>query len=212
VVKLLESTFIRIGNEEYAEENGSFGLTTLRNGHVQILGEMLKFKFRGKSGQTHEIVLEDRRLARIVRKCRDIPGSALFQYLDEDGQHQILDSGDVNEYLREIGGGEFTAKDFRTWGGTCLAASFLLENCAISSNGQTKATLTRVVKQVGSKLGNKPAACKKYYIHPAVMDCYASGYLAEVASRFRSSHGNHFYEQVVLALLKSAKRALKTAA
>jgi len=127
VVKLLETTFIRIGNEEYAEENGSFGLTTLRNQHCQVLGGVLKFKFRGKSGQHHEITLEDKRLARIIRKCKDIPGSSLFEYLDEDGQPQSLESGDVNAYLREISGGDFTAKDFRTWGGTCLAANFLLE-------------------------------------------------------------------------------------
>jgi len=116
VVKLLETTYIRIGNEEYAEENGSFGLTTLRNQHVQILGEMLKFKFRGKSGQHHEITLEDKRLARRLRRCRDIPGSALFQYIDEQGEAETLESGDVNDYLREISGGDFSAKDFRTWG------------------------------------------------------------------------------------------------
>ena len=117
VVKLLETTFIRIGNEEYAEENGSFGLTTLQNQHVRVLGDTLKFKFRGKSAQNHEITLHDARLAKIIRRCRDIPGSSLFQYLDEEGQPQSIDSGDVNEYLKEATGGDFTAKDFRTWGG-----------------------------------------------------------------------------------------------
>jgi DNA topoisomerase I len=211
VVRLLESTFIRVGNEEYAEENGSFGLTTLRNQHVQILGEMLKFKFRGKSGQNHEIILEDRRLSRIVRKCRDIPGSALFQYLDEQGQPQTLDSGDVNDYLREIVGGEFTAKDFRTWGGTCLAAGFLMTNCTDSSDRPSKAALAEVVKQVGLKLGNKPAACKKYYIHPAVMNCY-TGNLLDIASRFRGSRGTNLCEQVVLSLLTQAKAREKKVA
>jgi DNA topoisomerase-1 len=156
--------------------------------------------------------LEDRRLARIVRKCRDMPGSALFQYLDEQGDPQVLDSGDVNDYLREIGGAEFTAKDFRTWGGTCLAVGFLLARCGASTNGQPKATLVEVVKEVASKLGNKPAACRKYYIHPAVMDCYTDGDLLHLASQIRSGHGNHVYERVVLSLLHSTNRKRKKAA
>lgn len=208
VVKLLETTYIRIGNEEYAEENGSFGLTTLRNQHVQILGGMLKFKFRGKSGQNHEVVLEDRRLARIIRRCKEIPGSALFEYLDDDGQPQSIESGDVNDYLREISGAEFTAKDFRTWGGTCLAASFLLEKCADQEpDPQTKSVLVEVVKEVASKLGNKPATCRKYYIHPAVMECYSAGTLRDFAEKFRDSRSNYAYEQIVLALLTPLKRA-----
>lgn len=213
VVKLLETTYIRIGNEEYAEENGSFGLTTLRNQHVQILGGMLKFKFRGKSGQHHEIVLEDPRLARIIRRCKEIPGSALFEYLDDDGQPQSIESGDVNEYLREISGAEFTAKDFRTWGGTCLAASFLLEKCASQEGDpQTKSVIVDVIKEVASKLGNKPATCKKYYIHPAVMDCYLAGTLREFAEKFRDSRSNYAYERIVLALLTPLKRARARAA
>lgn len=213
VVKLLETTYIRVGNEEYAEKNGSFGLTTLRNQHVQILGSMLKFKFRGKSGQAHEIVLEDPRLARIVRRCKEIPGSALFEYLDEEGQPQSLESGDVNEYLREISGAEFTAKDFRTWGGTCLAASFLLEKCAEQHDDHaTKSVLVDVVKEVASKLGNKPATCKKYYIHPAVMECYSAGTLRESAEKFRDSRSNYAYEQIVLALLTPLKRTRAKAA
>jgi DNA topoisomerase-1 len=206
VVKLLETTYIRIGNEEYAEENGSFGLTTLRNQHVQILGDMLKFRFRGKSAQHHEITLEDPRLARILRRCKDLPGSALFAYLDENGEPQSIESGDVNEYLKEISGAEFTAKDFRTWGGTCLAASFLLEKCS-EGDPATKAALVDVVKDVACKLGNKPATCKKYYIHPAVMDCYTAGTLREFAEKFRDSRSNYLYEQIVLALLGPLKRA-----
>lgn len=216
VVKLLETTYIRIGNEEYAEENGSFGLTTLRNQHVQILGEMLKFRFRGKSGQKHEITLSDPRLARIIRKCKDIPGSALFQYLDENGEPQSIESGDVNEYLREISGGDFTAKDFRTWGGTCLAAECLLEKCAEGGDPELKreikSVLVDVVKEVACKLGNKPATCKKYYIHPAVVDCYSAGKLREVAEKFRESSGTHLYEQIVLSLLTPLKRARAKAA
>jgi DNA topoisomerase-1 len=207
VVKLLETTYIRVGNEEYAEENGSFGLTTLRNQHVQILGDMLKFRFRGKSGQSHEITIEDPRLARILKKCKDIPGSALFGYIDEEGNPQSIESGDVNDYLREISGGDFTAKDFRTWGGTCLAASFLLLRASGEDSPATKAALVDVVKEVACKLGNKPATCRKYYIHPAVMDSYAAGTLREFAEKFRDTQSNYLYEQIVLSLLTPLKRA-----
>jgi DNA topoisomerase I len=207
IVKLLETTYIRVGNEEYAEENGSFGLTTLRNRHVQILGEVLKFKFRGKSGQQHEITLQNPRLARILRRCKDIPGSALFQYIDGTGQPQTVESGDVNEYLREISGGDFTAKDFRTWGGTCLAAGYLLEKCAESECGRaTKAVLVDVVKNVAEKLGNKPSTCKKYYIHPAILDCYVAGTLREAADKFRNSGNSYQYEHLVLSLLRPPER------
>jgi DNA topoisomerase I len=216
VVKLLETTYIRVGNEEYAEENGSFGLTTLRDQHVQILGEMLKFRFRGKSGQKHEITVKDPHLARILRKCKDIPGSALFQYLDENGEPQSIESGDVNEYLREISGGDFTAKDFRTWGGTCLAASLLLEKCAAGGDPEAKqeikSVLVDVVKDVACKLGNKPATCKKYYIHPAIIDCYSAGNLGELAEKFRESSSAHLYEQIVLSVLTPLKRARAKAA
>jgi DNA topoisomerase-1 len=213
VVKLLETTYIRIGNEEYAEENGSFGLTTLRNQHCQILGGVLKFKFRGKSGQHHEITLEDKRLARIIRKCRDIPGSSLFEYLDEDGQPQTLESGDVNTYLREISGGDFTAKDFRTWGGTCLAANFLLEELNEqepddSTAKAAKSALVDVVKNVACKLGNKPATCKKYYIHPAVLESFTAGTLHTIADKFRDSRSKFQYEQLVLSLIRPLKRAV----
>lgn len=208
VVKLLETTYIRVGNEEYAEENGSFGLTTLQNQHVQVLGDTLKFKFRGKSAQRHEITIKDPRLARIVRRCRDLPGSSLFEYLDEEGKPASIESGDVNEYLREISGGEFTAKDFRTWGGTCLAANCLLSRCAESAGSPaTKTVLADIVKDVAAKLGNKPATCKKYYIHPAVMDAFSAGTLHEFAEKFRDSASNYSYEQIVLALLTPLKRA-----
>ncbi len=213
LVKLLETTYIRIGNEEYAEENGSFGLTTLRNQHVQVLGDTLKFKFRGKSGQHHEITVHDKRLASIIRRCKDIPGSSLFEYIDDDGQPQAVDSGEVNDYLKEISGGEFTAKDFRTWGGTCLAASLMLQQCATKEDdGPTKTAMVEVVKQVAAKLGNKPATCRKYYIHPGVMDCYAAGKLREFAEGFRPGTDAHFYERVVLGLLTPLKRARAKAA
>jgi DNA topoisomerase-1 len=208
IVKLLEMTYIRVGNEEYAEENGSFGLTTLQNRHVQVLGDTLRFKFRGKSAQHHEITVKDPRLARIIRKCRDLPGSSLFEYLDEEGNPGTIESGDVNEYLREASGGEFTAKDFRTWGGTCLAAGCLLARIAEKADSPaTKSVLVEVVKEVAGKLGNKPATCKKYYIHPAVLDSFTAGTLHELADKFRDSKSNYAYEQIVLSLLTPLKRS-----
>jgi DNA topoisomerase-1 len=212
VVKLLDTTYIRIGNEEYAEDNGSFGLTTFRNRHVEILGEMLKFKFRGKSGQNHEIKLRDARLARILHNCKCIPGSALFLYIDEQGQPASIESGDVNEYLREISGGDFTAKDFRTWGGTCLAAGYLLQKGAWETAKQLKSTLVDVVKDVSSKLGNKPATCRKYYIHPAVLDTYSAGTLCEMAQAYRDSRNAYIHERIVLSLIAPLKRARRRAA
>jgi DNA topoisomerase-1 len=208
IVKLLETTYIRIGNEEYAEENGSFGLTTLRNKHVEVLGSKLKFKFRGKSAQNHEITIEDRRLAQIVKRCRDLPGSALFEYLDDEGKPQNIESGDVNDYLQEISGAEFTAKDFRTWGGTVMAAEFLLARCAETENNKnTKAALVEVIKEVAAKLGNKPATCKKYYVHPSIMACYEAGHLAELAQRFRQDRRAEMFDKLILALLTPLKRA-----
>src|SRR5579875_2400778 len=208
IVKLLETTYIRVGNEEYAEQNGSFGLTTLQNQHVQVLGDTLKFKFRGKSAQRHEITVKDPRLARIIRRCRDLPGSSLFEYLDEEGKPASIESGDVNDYLREISGGEFTAKDFRTWGGTCLAASCLLARVADKAdNPATKSVLVEVVKEVAEKLGNKPATCRKYYIHPAVLDSFSAGTLHDLAEKFRDSKNNYAYEQIVLSLITPLKRS-----
>lgn len=213
VVKLLETSYIRIGNEEYAEENKSFGLTTLRNQHVQILGDTLKFKFRGKSRQHHEIEVHDRRLARIIQRCQDIPGSSLFEYIDEDGKPETIDSGDVNDYLREISDGDFTAKDFRTWGGTCLAVSSLLARCAMEEHNQaTKAAMVEVVKEVAAKLGNKPATCRKYYIHPVVLQCFEAGQLKEFADKYREGQPEQFYERVVLSLLTPLKKARAKAA
>jgi DNA topoisomerase-1 len=207
IVKLLETTYIRVGNEEYVKENESFGLTTLQNRHVQILGEVLRFHFRGKSGQKHEIALDDARLARVVRKCKCLPGSAVFQYLDEDGQPASVDSGDVNEYLRDISQGEFTAKDFRTWGGTCLALEYLLETGSVDTAKDLKTTLVDVVKSVAEKLGNKPATCRKYYIHPDVLDSFATGRLVTVAASLRRGESSYLYEKLLLTLLKPQKLA-----
>lgn len=200
VVKLLETTYIRVGNEEYAQENDSFGLTTLRNQHVKILGDLLKFKFRGKSGQNHEIAIKDRRLASIVRKTKCLPGSQLFQYLDEEGNRAAVDSGNVNEYLRAISGGDFTAKDFRTWAGTTLAASSLILQATPPGEKELKSALVEVVKEVASKLGNRPATCRKYYIHPALFDTFATGRLHELAQQC-SVKGGEICDELVLAVL-----------
>jgi DNA topoisomerase-1 len=176
-VRLLETSFIRIGNGTYAEENGSFGLTTMKDRHVRIDGAKLLFKFRGKSGMDHTIELTDRRLAKIVRDCRDLPGYELFQYVTEGGEQRTIDAADVNQYLRETSGQEFTAKDFRTWSGTVLAIGAFREAGPASSETQAKKTTVDVVKQVARQLGNRPATCRKYYVHPAVIDAYADGTL-----------------------------------
>ncbi len=185
VVRLLETTYIRIGNEEYAKANKSFGLTTLRDGHVEVAGTKLRFRFIGKSGMRHEIEVRDRRLARIVKMCRDLPGYELFQYIDENGVRQDVDSGDVNAYLREIAGEDFSAKDFRTWGGTLLAARELRLMTPPKSQREAKKTVTQVIQRVASVLGNRPATCRKYYVHPAVLEAYADGSLYEAVAQVR---------------------------
>ena len=177
VVRLLETTFIRVGNEEYARENDSFGLTTLRNKHVQIEGATLRFRFRGKSGQAHSIEMTDRRLANVVRQCRDLPGYELFQYLDREGELRTVDSADVNRYLRQITGQDFSAKDFRTWAGTILAARELTALGPCFSARTAKRNIVGATKRVAQQLGNRPATCRKYYIHPAIVDAYGSGAL-----------------------------------
>ncbi len=172
VVRLLETTFIRVGNEEYARTNKSFGLTTLKDRHVTIDGAKIRFRFRGKSGKDHEITLANRRIARLVKRCRDLPGQDLFQYLDEHDDPQPIDSGDVNSYLREIAADDFTAKDFRTWAGTLLAAHCLDEVEAFETATAAKAACVTAVAEVASKLGNTPAICRKCYIHPAVLAAF----------------------------------------
>ena len=197
VVKLLETTLIRVGNEEYARDNGSFGLTTLRSRHVAVAGATLRFRFRGKSGKEHEVAISDRRLARVVRACRELPGHELFQYVDESGERQAVDSADVNEYLRDVTGEDFTAKDFRTWGGTVLALGALCapgadrpaaqegEDRAAASSApgvdrerEARRAIVEAVKRVAAQLGNRPAICRKYYVHPAVLAAFLDGRLA----------------------------------
>lgn len=180
VVRLLETTCIRVGNDEYAKENESFGLTTLRNKHVRIEGSTLMFRFRGKGGQEHSVELTDRKLMRIIAQCMDLPGYELFEYLNEDGQVCRIDSSDVNDYLREISGQDFTAKDFRTWVGTVLAARELHAIGPASSDTEAKRSIVAAVKSVAQQLGNRPATCRKYYIHPAILNAYTSGALFTV--------------------------------
>jgi DNA topoisomerase-1 len=175
ILHLLESTFIRVGNEEYARENKSFGLTTMQDRHVDVKGSNLRFRFRGKSGITHDVDVTDRRIARIVSKLQDLPGQDLFQYLDEEGARCDITSQDVNDYLREISGEEFTAKDFRTWAGTVLVAMALNEVGAFETKQQAKANIKSAVTAVAKLLGNTPAICRKCYVHPAVFESYLSG-------------------------------------
>lgn len=186
VVRLLETTLVRVGNDEYARSNESFGLTTLRNRHARVNGRKVVFDFKGKSGVEHRIDLEDERLARIVRKCREIPGQDLFAYIDESGEACDVGSADVNEYLREIAGEDVTAKDFRTWAATTLAAVALERFEATGSKTALKRNVRRAVEAVAGMLRNTVAVCRKCYIHPAVIDGYLDGTL-RAALRQRSA-------------------------
>lgn len=187
VVKLLETTLIRIGNDEYARTNKSYGLTTMRNGHARVKGARVTFKFRGKSGKVHDITMDDRRLAAVVRRCQEMPGQELFAYEADDGSPVDVGSQEVNDYLREISGGEYTAKDFRTWAGTVLAAIALQEMEACTSEAQVKKNILTAVESVAAMLGNTPAVCRKCYIHPGILDSYLSGAtIATVSQRIRA--------------------------
>src|SRR5882724_1921579 len=174
VVRLLERTFIRIGNEEYARENKSFGLTTIKNRHVSVRGPHLRFRFRGKSGRQHEVDITDRRIAKIVSKCQDLPGQDLFQYVSDDGEPRNVTSQDVNDYLREITNENFSAKDFRTWAGTVLAAIALTAQSEFETKKQAKANLKTAICAVARLLGNTAAVCRKCYVHPAILEAYVT--------------------------------------
>jgi len=179
VVQLLEKTLIRVGNEEYARTNKHYGLTTMRNRHVDIEGAAINFRFRGKSGVYHTIGVNDRRLARILERLQDLPGQDLFQYVDDEGTIQSIGSADVNEYLREITGQDFTAKDFRTWAGTVLASLALQEFSTFDSETQAKKNIVHAIENVAARLGNTPTICRKCYVHPAVIDAYLDGSMLE---------------------------------
>jgi DNA topoisomerase-1 len=204
-VRLLEITLIRIGNDEYAKQNGSYGLTTLRNKHVQVYGQTIKFRFKGKGGKPHEVGIKDRRLARIIAKCQEIPGYELFQYINENGESVSVDSSDVNEYLREITGQYFTAKDFRTWAGTVLALLALKLQCE-SLNGakRTKKQINEAITNVANLLRNTPAVCRKSYIHPGILDGSLQGELEKNWQSFAEKDaikGLALEESIVLSYL-----------
>jgi DNA topoisomerase-1 len=180
IVYLLEATMMRVGNEEYARTNNSFGLTTLRRRHVRIDGSDVEFRFRGKSGVYHKVKVHDRRLARIIQRTRDLPGQDLFEYIDDDGETRTVDSSDVNDYLRTISGEDYTAKDFRTWSGTVLAAMALQEFEKFDSETQARKNIVRAIESVAERLGNTPSVCRKCYVHPAVLDAYLEGAALQV--------------------------------
>ena len=182
VVWLLEKTLIRVGSDEYARDNGSFGLTTLRRRHVAVSGAKLRFEFRGKSGVPHRVAITYRRIARIVQHCQELPGQELFQYLDDEGRRQSVDAGDVNQYLREIAGRQVTAKDFRTWAGTMLAAQALRDIGAFTTQKEANTNVVRAIDQVAKHLGNTRAVCRKYYVHPVIIEAYFDGYTLPPAS------------------------------
>src|SRR2546426_960799 len=177
-IRLLEITLIRVGNEEYARDNASFGLTMLRRRHVAVSGEKVRFRFRGKSGKEHAFGIRDRRLSRIVKRCQELPGQELFRYVDDRGRKRGVGSADVNAYLRAVSGRDFTAKDFRTWAGTVRAAYALSALEPFSSIRQAKRNLARAVESVAARLGNTPAICRRCYIHPVVVDAYLGRKLA----------------------------------
>ncbi len=206
VVRLLEVTLIRVGNEEYTRQNSSFGLTTLRDRHVAVQGGRAEFRFRGKSGKAHTIALSDVRLARLIKRCQDLPGQVLFQYLDEDGERRVVRSEDVNAYLREVAGEDFTAKDFRTWAGTVLAAWMLEEVEPFETKKQAKHNVVRAIERVAERLGNTPAVCRKCYVHPAVVDSYMEGSLIRTLQERAGRETRHLEglpreEALVVALL-----------
>jgi len=174
-VRLLESTLIRVGNEEYAKQNRSFGLTTLRSRHARVRRGQVEFYFRGKAGKEHRVSIHSPRLARVVKSCQDLPGQALFQYVDRDGERRRIDSDDVNDYLRQVTGDDFTAKDFRTWAGTVLAAQALSEVESYDSQAQAKRNVVDAIEKVARKLGNTRSVCRRCYVHPAVVDAYLDG-------------------------------------
>jgi DNA topoisomerase-1 len=206
VVRLLEVSLIRVGNDEYARENDSFGLTTMRNKHVDVRGAALRFHFRGKAGKWHDVDVRDRHIARIVERCQDLPGQELFQFVDADGGRHDVRSEDVNEYIRECTGQEFTAKDFRTWAGTVLAAQALCAFEKCDTKVQVKKNIVAAVASVAQKLGNTPAVCKKCYIHPHVLDSYLEGTLIEAlkqrSKKSKTPRGLPSEEAAVLGLLQ----------
>ena len=213
VVRLLDRTLIRVGNDEYAQKNHSYGLTTLRDNHVDVKGAHIRFHFRGKSGKEHAVEIEDKALAKIVRRCQEIEGHELFQYIDEDGHRSVVESGDVNEYLRAVTGLDFTAKDFRTWAGTVLAASALAGVRQTQAEKRTKQCIVDAIRGVAARLGNTPSVCRKSYVHPAVLETFLEKSHLPARRRPPPERGLDHDEKAVLALLRRhAKRQTETRA
>ena len=208
VVQLLESTAIRIGNDEYAKDNNSFGLTTMQNRHAKVDGSNVRFSFRGKSGIRHAIDLRDRRLAKIVLQCQELPGQQLFEYVDDDGTTGAVDSADVNAYIREISSEDFSAKDFRTWVGTVTCAMLLAEEEALETQTERKSRVIAVIKDVAKRLGNSAGICRKCYVHPDIVDAYMEGGRLDPRRKARRTEGLFPEEVFVLALLR--RRAKET--
>jgi DNA topoisomerase-1 len=208
VVRLLEATLIRVGNEEYVRENKSFGLSTLRQRHIDVAGNRLAFTFRGKAGKEHQVRVIDRRLARLVKQVQELPGQVVFQYLDDEGKRQPVDSADVNDYLREISGDDFTAKDFRTWAGTVAASLALREFTEIDSDAERKKAVVEAIEKVAKQLGNTPTVCRACYVHPEILDAYMDGTLVDALSQRargagRGAHALKAEEAAVLGLLQA---------
>jgi DNA topoisomerase-1 len=215
VVRLLEVSLIRVGNDEYARDNKSYGLTTMKNRHARVRGAKIKFQFRGKSGKDHVVEIEDRRIARIVHACQDLPGQELFQYVSDENQKHDVSSGDVNDYLREITGRDFTAKDFRTWAGTISAAAELEGLGQAGTEMDARKNMVAAVKATAQNLGNTPAVCRKSYIHPAIIEAYLDGSLVPELSKWKGKTGSNSSsrlrptETAVLRFLKRVSNGRK---
>jgi DNA topoisomerase-1 len=216
VVQLLEKTLIRVGNEEYARDNGSVGLTTMRDQHAKVSGTSVRFEFRGKSGVEHAIDLQNARLAKIVKACRDLPGYELFQYVGDDGKRHMIGSADVNAYLRDVCGQDFTAKDFRTWAGTVLAAKALAAEATFKSATEAKRKINGAIESVAERLGNTKTICRKSYIHPAILDAFMNGTtIAKSIGRAAAASAKASLtaeEVAVVRLLECATREARPAA
>jgi DNA topoisomerase-1 len=206
MVGLLDSTFVRVGDERYRRENNTYGLTTLRNRHVQVNGDRIRLRFRGKAGKEHDLLLSDRRLARVVRRCRDLPGYELFRYVDEGGEVRSVGAADVNDYLRETCGADYTAKDFRTWGATVIAASALMSAEPAPSERDAARIVNDALRCAAQVLGNTVAVCRKSYVHPGVIDAYRNGEHARLRAR-GFANGLRGPEPYVLRLLQRIARA-----
>ncbi|HET8828246.1 MAG TPA: DNA topoisomerase IB [Pelobium sp.] len=209
-VKLIELTHIRIGNESYSKLYGSFGLSTLKDRHVKFKGTTVRFSFKGKKGVYHDVELQSRKLASLVKKCRDIPGKELFQYYDEEGKHYSIDSGDVNSYLKAVTGEEYTAKDFRTWAGSVNALCAFKELEVAENESQLKKQIVEVIDHVAAKLGNTRTVCKKYYVHPSVINAHQNGTLRKYIVKESNKNSLTNEERLLLKILENEKIAKAT--